>query len=54
MAPKKLAAGGSLLLVANAFLKYQPFLQRAFKQTQIAAENKKFRLYHSFGPTKLS
>lgn len=53
-APQKLAAGGSLLLVANAFLKYQPFLQRAFKQTQITAENKKFRLYHSFGPTKLS
>ena len=53
-APQKLAAGGSLLLVANAFLKYQPFLQRAFKQTQSIAENKKFRLYHSFGPTKLS
>lgn len=46
--PQKLAPRGSLLLVANAFLKYQPFLQKAFRQQQILAEDKKFRLYHSF------
>lgn len=46
-APQKLAPRGSLLLVANAFLKYQPFLQKAFRQQQILAEDKKFRLYHS-------
>ena len=47
-APQKLAPRGSLLLVANAFLKYQPFLQKAFRHQQILAEDKKFRLYHSF------
>jgi 16S rRNA (guanine1207-N2)-methyltransferase len=47
-ASHKLARQGSLLLVANAFLKYQPFLQQAFRHHQILAEDKKFRLYHSF------
>ena len=47
-APQKLAPHGSLLLVANAFLKYQPFLQEAFKQSQTIAATTKFKLYHSF------
>lgn len=46
-APGKLASKGSLLLVANAFLKYQPFMERAFGRCPIIAENRKFKLYHT-------
>ena len=46
-APGKLSAHGSLLLVANRFLKYQPFLTQAFKHLQIVTEDQKFRLYHA-------
>lgn len=44
-APSLLVRGGKMLLVANAFLRYPPYLDRAFKQQQIIAENRKFRLY---------
>ncbi len=44
-APRYLAARGQLWLVANAFLKYEPFLARAFGQSRRAAQNNKFILY---------
>lgn len=47
-APGKLTPKGGLLLVANAFLKYQPFIERAFGRCPILAENRKFKLYHTF------
>ncbi len=47
-APGKLSPRGSLLLVANRFLKYHPFLLQAFKRVEIVAEDQKFRLYHTF------
>ena len=47
-APAKLAKKGSLLLVANSFLQYQPFMERAFGTCPVIAENRKFKLYHTF------
>lgn len=46
-APKLLADGGDLLLVANAFLRYPPFLDQAFGSTgwKILAHSNKFKLY---------
>ena len=46
-APQKLVKGGSLLLVANAFLKYRPFIEQAFGGCKVLAEDKKFKLYHT-------
>ena len=44
-APSRLAKGGKMLLVANAFLRYPPYLERAFERHSVIAENRKFRLY---------
>lgn len=44
-APGRLAKGGKMLLVANAFLRYPPYLERAFERHSVIAENRKFRLY---------
>lgn len=46
-APSLLAKGGELLLVANAFLRYPPFLDQAFGPHgwQILAQTNKFKLY---------
>ena len=38
----------SLLLVANSFLQYQPFMERAFGTCPVIAKNRKFKLYHTF------
>lgn len=43
--PAVLAPQGGVLLVANAFLKYPPFLERAFKHCRICAENSRFKVY---------
>lgn len=46
-APRLLTKGGDLLLVANAFLRYPPFLEQAFGPHgwQILAQTNKFKLY---------
>lgn len=46
-APRLLTKGGDLLLVANAFLRYPPFLDQAFGPHgwQILAQTNKFKLY---------
>ncbi len=42
-----LIPGGSLTLVANAFLKYLPILERSFNQVKILSQNNKFRVYQA-------
>ena len=39
---------GSLTIVANSFLKYQPFLEQSFNQYETLAKNKKFAVYQCF------
>ncbi|MFM4702878.1 16S rRNA (guanine(1207)-N(2))-methyltransferase RsmC [Aeromonas bivalvium] len=46
-APRHLNGRGALTIVANAFLRYQPILEAAFKQTEIRAMDNKFRVYRS-------
>ena len=46
-APHYLSSQGQLWLVANAFLKYEPFLAQAFSQSQRFAKNSKFILYRA-------
>lgn len=46
-APRYLSSQGQLWLVANAFLKYEPFLAQAFSQLQRLAQNNKFILYRA-------
>ncbi|MAX33605.1 MAG: 16S rRNA methyltransferase [Halomonadaceae bacterium] len=44
-APAHLAAGGRLVLVANAFLPYPDLLEAAFGNFQILADDRRFRVY---------
>lgn len=39
--------GGSLIIVANRFLKYKPLLERMFTHASILAENNAYRVYHA-------
>lgn len=43
-APNYLKAGGRLVIVANAFLKYEPLFQQAFKKTAIIARNNRYKV----------
>lgn len=45
--PTRLAPGGQLWLVANAFLRYPPHLDAVFQQQQVVAENRRFRVYQA-------
>ena len=45
--PSRLARGGSLWLVANAFLRYPPHLQAVFAHHAVTAENRRFRVYQA-------
>ncbi|GAB2797433.1 16S rRNA (guanine(1207)-N(2))-methyltransferase RsmC [Halomonas shantousis] len=46
-APAHLESGGSLTLVANAFLPYPDLLEAAFGGFRILADNRRFRVYHA-------
>lgn len=46
-APGYLSANGSLTIVANAFLRYQPILDTHFKRTEVIGSDAKFRVYLS-------
>lgn len=46
-APARLAKGGSLTLVANAFLPYPDRLDAAFGGFEILADDRRFRVYHA-------
>lgn len=46
-ANKVLKSKGSLTLVANSFLKYQPLLQQAFGHFETLAQNRRFNVYHA-------
>lgn len=46
-APEFLAANGSLTIVANAFLRYQPILDTHFKRTEVIGSDAKFKVYLS-------
>lgn len=46
-APARLEPGGSLTLVANAFLPYPDLLQAAFGDFEILADDRRFRIYHA-------
>ncbi len=45
---------GSLTLVANSFLKYQPLLDVQFKSYTIAASDRRFNVYHASNDKKAS
>ncbi|NLS12744.1 16S rRNA (guanine(1207)-N(2))-methyltransferase RsmC [Vibrio sp. SM6] len=44
-APNHLTGGGSLIIVANSFLKYPPIINRSFGTCQLLAKNSKFTIY---------
>jgi len=44
-AARLLRAGGRLYLVANRFLPYEPWLQEAFPQVEVAWEDKRYRVW---------
>ncbi|MHB0774585.1 methyltransferase [Halomonas sp. WWR20] len=46
-APAHLRPGGSLTLVANAFLPYPDLLEASFGEFRILADNRRFRVYHA-------
>jgi 16S rRNA (guanine1207-N2)-methyltransferase len=46
-APRRLVSGGSLTLVANAFLPYPDLLESAFGSFTVLADNRRFRIYHA-------
>jgi len=46
-APAHLVDGGSLTLVANAFLPYPDWLQETFGSFEILADNRRFRVYRA-------
>lgn len=46
-APARLEPGGSLTLVANAFLPYPDLLERAFGAFTLLADNRRFRVYRA-------
>ena len=45
--PTFLQPHGSLTIVANAFLRYQPILESHFKQTEVICSDTKFKVYAS-------
>ncbi|WP_251977451.1 methyltransferase [Salinicola avicenniae] len=47
-APARLQAGGSLTLVANAFLPYPDWLTAAFGSFEVLADDRRFRVYRAF------
>jgi 16S rRNA (guanine1207-N2)-methyltransferase len=49
-APAHLVEGGSLTLVANAFLPYPDWLQETFGSFEILADNRRFRVYRAIKP----
>ncbi|MCR3909631.1 16S rRNA (guanine(1207)-N(2))-methyltransferase RsmC [Aeromonas hydrophila] len=46
-APDHLQPQGSLTIVANAFLRYQPILETHFKRTEVISSDAKFKVYLS-------
>lgn len=46
-APEFLLPNGSLTIVANAFLRYQPILETRFKRTEVISSDAKFKVYLS-------
>ncbi len=46
-AARVLRPGGTLFLVANAFLAYRPWLESTFTQVTIAGENRQFRVWRA-------
>ncbi|MCG7600374.1 class I SAM-dependent methyltransferase [Halomonas sp. McH1-25] len=46
-APERLMTGGSLTLVANAFLPYPDLLEAAFGSFTVLADDRRFRVYHA-------
>ena len=46
-APEFLLPHGSLTIVANAFLRYQPILETHFKRTEVISSDAKFKVYLS-------
>ncbi|WP_421261766.1 16S rRNA (guanine(1207)-N(2))-methyltransferase RsmC [Aeromonas jandaei] len=46
-APEFLLPHGSLTIVANAFLRYQPILEAHFKRTEVSNSDAKFKVYLS-------
>ncbi|MCS3834480.1 16S rRNA (guanine1207-N2)-methyltransferase [Aeromonas veronii] len=46
-APEFLLPNGSLTIVANAFLRYQPILETHFKRTEVISSDAKFKVYLS-------
>ncbi|BCS49318.1 ribosomal RNA small subunit methyltransferase C [Aeromonas jandaei] len=46
-APEFLRPHGSLTIVANAFLRYQPILEAHFKRTEVSNNDAKFKVYLS-------
>ena len=46
-APEFLRPHGSLTIVANAFLRYQPILEAHFKRTEVSNSDAKFKVYLS-------
>ena len=46
-APDHLQSQGSLTIVANAFLRYQPILETHFKRTEVISSDAKFKVYLS-------
>ncbi|SDL04054.1 16S rRNA m(2)G 1207 methyltransferase [Franzmannia pantelleriensis] len=46
-APARLTSGGSLILVANAFLPYPDLLERAFGGFEVLADDRRFRVYRA-------
>ncbi|OLO11598.1 16S rRNA methyltransferase [Chromohalobacter japonicus] len=46
-APGKLVRGGSLILVANAFLPYPRLLEEAFGDFTVLADDRRFRIYRA-------
>ncbi len=46
-AARVLRPGGRLYLVANAFLKYEPWLRQSFSQVRLVHDDKKFRVWRA-------
>ncbi|MGM8850122.1 methyltransferase [Salinicola halophyticus] len=51
-APAHLVDGGSLTLVANAFLPYPDWLQETFGSFETLADNRRFRVYRAIKPRR--
>ncbi|EOD78500.1 Ribosomal RNA small subunit methyltransferase C [Grimontia indica] len=46
-APEYLNRAGELTIVANSFLRYTPFIERAFSHCETPAKSNKFAIYHA-------